>query len=179
MNQKLTVPYSTCKSFLLPCWTTDISAQPKSPPLLPSESLHDSMDFFVLSLCINIKCWMWFCYSMLSAPLSSFKEETKATMENVVTLQAWEISVQGYLSCFQSGNELMYLNRCSYWQFSEIFFIRTRQTAFIRVLWKVVYDFKGVETLFSVVAVHIHILSSGGGTGLTTCHKRKDRKVLN
>lgn len=90
------------------CSYADISAWPKSS-LLPSESLHDSMDIFVLFLCITTKHWMWFCYSMLSAP-PSFKEETNAIEESVTTLQAGEISVQGYLP-----------TKFSEWQWIDVF----------------------------------------------------------
>lgn len=52
---------------------------------------------------------MWFCYSMLSAP-PSLKEETNAIEESVTTLQAGEISVQGYLP-----------TKFSEWQWIDVF----------------------------------------------------------
>lgn len=53
---------------------------------------------------------MWFYYNMFNSHLSLFKEEKNATVENVITLNAWEILVQGiHLPDYQMGKVLMYL----------------------------------------------------------------------
>lgn len=58
-------------------------------------------------------------YTQSPSP-TSFKGETNAVVENVITLQAWEISVQGYL--FIKCSEWQWIDEFDQMQESAIFY---------------------------------------------------------